>query len=196
MKGSVVVGCVCLMSLSLVAATAVDAAQERKCRDIGFPEHVQVNGSDLALNGLGVRKATFLKINVYVAALYVAHPQRNPTVLVDSDTAQELVLHFVRDVGAADLRKAFLEAFERAPPLSASLQERIAKLNSWMVDVKTGQRMTFVRLPHTGVQVSVNGVPRGTIEGDDFARAFISIWLGPEPPNPELKSGLLGGDCA
>jgi hypothetical protein len=23
----------------------------------------------------------------------------------------------------------------------------------------------------------------------------MTIWLGPNPPNPELKSGLLGGSC-
>jgi len=39
-----------------------------------LPRACQVNGSDLKLNGLGVRKATFLKVNVYVAALYVLQP--------------------------------------------------------------------------------------------------------------------------
>jgi Chalcone isomerase-like len=186
----------CLIPL-LLLATAVCTAQDKKCRDITFPGHVQLNGNDLALNGLGVRKATFLKINVYVAALYVAKPQREATALIDSETPQELILHFVRNVDADDLRKAFLEAFERDhADQSPSMKQRIATLNGWMSDVKTGQRLTFVRLPHTGIQVSVNGAPKGTIEGDDFARAFVSIWLGATPPNPELKSGLLGGDCA
>lgn len=189
------VACACLVSLSLTAIAR--AAPERKCRDVSFSEHLQVNGSDLTLNGLGVRKATFLKINVYVAALYVAQPQRDAAALIDTGTPQELVLHFVRNVDAADMRKAFLEAFERHPAnTSPSMKERIAKLNSWMTDLKTGQRLTFLRLPHVGVQVSVNGVSRGTIEGDDFAKAFVSIWLGAEPPNSELKSGLLGGECA
>ena len=71
----------------------------------------------------------------------------------------------------------------------------VAMLNSWMSDIKTGQRLTFVRLPGTGIQVSVNGTVKGTITGDDFSRAFFSIWLGKEPPNPELKMGLLGGPC-
>jgi Chalcone isomerase-like len=33
------------------------------------------------------------------------------------------------------------------------------------------------------------------VEGDDFARAFLAIWLGAKPPNPSLKAGLLGGAC-
>src|ERR1700712_1562827 len=61
--------------LSLILATAAaGAADEATCRDISFPRHLLVNGSDLTLNGLGVRKATFLKVNVYVAAYYVAQP--------------------------------------------------------------------------------------------------------------------------
>ena len=61
--------------------------------------------------------------------------------------------------------------------------------------MKSGQRLMFVRLPCVGVQVSVNGVPKGTIAANDFSRACMSIWLGAAPPNPELKSGLLGGEC-
>src|SRR5690242_14463314 len=41
------------VSLLLLAA-AVSEAQEKKCRDIAFPERMQLNGSELTLNGLGV----------------------------------------------------------------------------------------------------------------------------------------------
>jgi hypothetical protein len=179
--------------LTLLLATAAADAQEATCRDISFPRHVQVNGSDLILNGLGVRKATFLKVNVYVAAYYVGLPGHNPQPLIEADGPQQLTLQFVRNVGAEDLRKAFVEGFERVH--AAGLGERVARLNSWMTDMETGQRLTFVRLPQSGVQITVNGVQKGVIEGADFSRALISIWLGPAPPNPELKAGLLGGQC-
>jgi hypothetical protein len=180
----------------VLLATSVCAAQDRTCRNVSFPGHVQVHGADLKLNGLGVRKATFLKVNVYVAALYVAQPLRDPKPLIDSDTPQQLVVHFVRNVGVEDLRKAFVEGFDRnSAGQAASLAGEIAKLNTWMSDMKSGQQLTFVRLPQAGVQVSVNGVLKGTIEGDEFSRALMSIWLGATPPNPELKSGLLGGEC-
>jgi hypothetical protein len=179
--------------LPLLLATAAAAAQETTCRDVSFPRHLQVNGSDLTLNGLGVRKATFLKVNVYVAAYYVGLPGHDPQPLIEADGPQQLTLQFVRNVGVDDLRKAFVEGFERVP--ASGLEERVARLNGWMTDMKTGHRLTFVRLPHSGVQVTVNGVQKGVIEGADFSRALISIWLGPTPPNPELKAGLLGGPC-
>jgi hypothetical protein len=45
------------------------------------------------------------------------------------------------------------------------------------------------------VGVDVNGTVKGTIEGDDFAKAFQSIRLGAIPPNPEIEAGLPGGTC-
>jgi hypothetical protein len=181
-------------ALLLVSGFAV--ADARQCQDVDFPDHLQVDSTGLTLNGLGIRKATFLKVHVYVAALYVTASSHDPSALIEPGMPAELILHFVRDVGVSDLRKAWGEGFERAakdqmPALSA----RIAMLNGWMSDMKKGQRLTFVRRPGLGTQVSVNGSVRGMITGDDFSRALLSIWLGPEPPNAELKAGLLGGAC-
>jgi hypothetical protein len=180
----------------LIGLGAVAAADARECKGVDFPEHVQVNGTDLTLNGLGMRKATFLKVNVYVGALYVTHTSHDPQQLIDPGAPAELILHFVRNVGAGDLKNAWKEGFERvAKDQMAALGARVTMLNSWMSDIKTGQRLTFVRLPGTGIQVSFNGTVKGTITGDDFSRAFLSIWLGKEPPNPALTAGLSGGAC-
>jgi long-chain acyl-CoA synthetase len=181
-----------LSGLLLVFAGGAGA---KECRSIQFPDQIQVAGHTLTLNGLGVRKATFLKVNVYVAALYVTHPSHDPKALIDSNDAQQLTLQFVRNVDKDDLTKAWREGFEKvAKDRMAALNARIDRLNSWMTDIKTGQRLTFTRT-NAGVQVDVNGVTKGSIEGEDFARAFVAIWLGDAPPNAELKSGLLGGTC-
>lgn len=179
----------------LLAAIA-STAQGKQCSGVEFRERVQVDATELALNGLGMRKATFLKVNVYVGALYVVQPSQDAGQLLASRGPDELVLHFVRDVDAKDLRDAWSEGFAKnAKEQLPALQDRIARLNGWMGDMKKGQRLTFIRRPGTGIEVDVNGVAKGTIEGDDFARAFLAIWLGSSPPNPELKSGLLGGTC-
>lgn len=102
----------------------------------------------------------------------------------------------MRNVGAADLRKAWDEGFtSNAKDQLPGLRERIETLRGWMADMKSGDRMTFIHVPGTGVQVDVSGTTRGTIKGDDFARAFLSIWLGARPPNAGLKAGVLGGAC-
>jgi hypothetical protein len=171
-------------------------ADGKECKGVNFADQVQVDGSNLVLNGLGLRQATAFKVNVYVAALYVAKTSGDANVLLASNTPSEVILQFVRNVGADDLRKGWSEGFEKnAKDQLPALKDRIAMVNGWMTDVKSGERLTFIHKPGTGLQVDVNGAGKGTVKGDDFAKAFLSIWLGPEPPNPEIKAGLLGGAC-
>src|SRR5262249_6547154 len=113
------------------------------------------------------------------------------------NTPKQLVLHFVRGVDSGDLKKAWEEGFENnAEAQMPALKERIEKLKAWMVDMKSGQKLTFTHKPGVGIEVDVNGTVKGTIEGDDYANAFLPIGLGAKPPNPGLKEGLLGAPCS
>jgi hypothetical protein len=174
----------------------IGVAHGKECKGVNFPEQVQIDGGTLTLNGLGLRQATVLKVNVYVAALYVAKVSSDPHALLGSHTPKELILHFLHNVGDDDLKKGWEEGFEHnAREQLSALKERIEMLKGWMTDMQSGQRLTFIHKPGAGLQVEVNGTVQGTIQGDDFATAFLSIWLGAHPPNPGLKSGLLGGAC-
>jgi len=185
-----------LLQTLAVAALGAGIAHGKECKGVNFPDQAQVDGSTLTLNGLGLRQATVFKVNVYVAALYVAKPSSDPNTLLGSNTPSELILQFVRNVGADDIRKGWDEGFEKnAKTQLPVLKARIAMVNAWMADVKTGERLTFIHKPGTGLQVDVNGAVKGIVKGDDFAKAFLAIWLGADPPNPEIKAGLLGGTC-
>ena len=182
-------------AIALLAAFGTAGVDARECKGVNFPDRIEVDGSALVLNGLGLRQATAFKVNVYVAALYVTKTSNDANTILASNTPKELVLQFVRDVGADDLRKGWNEGFEKnAKSEAAALKDRIATFNGGMADMKTGQRITLVHRPATGVDVNVNGAPKGTIKGDDFAKALFAIWLS-DPPNPEIKAGLLGGAC-
>jgi len=180
----------------LLLTLTISVAQSKECKGVNFPEHVEVGGSDLTLNGLGLQRATFLKVDVYVAALYVAATSSDPNSLINSDGPQKLIVHFLRSVGVEDVRKQWSRDFSHvAPDRPILLMQRVATLNTWLSDVKRDEQLVFIRQPREGVQVIVNGVVKGTIPGDDFSRAFMSIWLGAAPPSPELRRGLLGGKC-
>jgi hypothetical protein len=182
-----------LLALSLCMVLGVACAKE--CKGIDFPEQIQVDSSRLVLNGLGLRLATIFKVSVYVAALYVPKASGDPATILRTDTAKQIILHFVRNVGVGDLRKGWTEGFEKnANGTLPALKDRIATFNSWMGDMKAGQRVILTYTPGAGVEVKVNGAAKGIIKGDDFARVLFAIWLG-DPPNPEVKLGLLGGPC-
>jgi hypothetical protein len=184
-----------LLLFFLCVASAGTAAA-RTCDGVSFPDHVQTQGKTLTLNGLGLRRATIFGIKVYVGALYVAYPTTHAEAILTSSEPAEIELRFVFHVTANQLRNAWQEGFEKsAPGQLPQLQSRIAQLNGWMTGVGSGQRMTFVRIPGVGIEYSLDGTVRGTIAGDDFAKAFLAIWLGSSPPSPQLRAGLLGGPC-
>src|SRR5262245_47162232 len=182
--------------VSVIMVLTVGPVSGKECHGVNFPEQTSVQGSPLTLNGLGLRQATMLKINVYVAALYVAQKSADANAILAANTPKQLVLHFVRDVDSKDLKEAWEEGFENnAKAQLPALKECIAKLQAWMVDMKSGQKLTFTHKPGAGIEVDINGTVKGTIEGDDFAKAFLAIWLGAKPPNAGIKEGLLGGTC-
>ncbi len=160
---------------------------------VTLPDQVTVEGKTLLLNGMGLREATFLKIDVYVAGLYLGEKSKDADAIVESDKTRRIVMKFVRHVGRKDLVKAWTEGFDKnAGKDRAGLEERLATLNAWMVDIAKGDTLTFTYAPGKGLEGEVRGQSKGTIAGADFARVFFRIWLGPAPPNPGLKAGLLG----
>jgi len=185
-----------LVTALLLGAHAAGAAAASQCDGISFPQQVQARGQTLTLNGLGLRKATIFGIKVYVGALYVAHPTADAGAILRSPDPVQLQLRFVFHVTAGQLRDAWREGFEKsAAGELPRLRSRIAQLDGWMTSVGSGQRMTFLRIPGVGIQYALDGVVRGTIAGDDFATAFLAIWLGSSPPSAALRAGLLGGPC-
>ena len=180
----------------LLRPALAHASVAAQCDGIAFPEQVQAAGETLTLNGLGLRKATIFGIKVYVGALYLPHPTGNAAGILSSRAPAEIELRFVFHATAGQLRDAWEDGFKKsAPQQLPQLESRIRQFEGWMKSVGSGQRMTFVRIPGVGIQYSLDGAPQGTIPGDDFATAFLAIWLGSSPPSPELKAGLLGGPC-
>ena len=182
---------VAFLLLSLVISTVAVAAEKD---GVTMPNTKSVAGKSLVLNGMGTREATIMYIDVYVAGLYLESKSQNGKAIAASDQTKQLVLHFVRDVGRDDIVGAWNEGFGKNTNNVAAIQSKINQLNSWMSDVKEGQEMvfTFNKDGEMKLTVKVKGVTKGTITGSEFARVFLLIWLGDDPPNKGLREGLLG----
>ena len=184
---------VAALSAPIVAGLPAHGAE---CIGVQAPDSAKVAGVDLVLNGLGIRKATMLKVKVYVAGLYLSEKSNDAGHILGSDRPWQLVLRFVRDVDVSDMRDAFDEGFEKAAgDKLAALKQRIETLKASLADFKKGHSLSFTNDPAKGVAVDVNGAGGGEIQGADFSKALLAIWIGAEPPNEDLKSGLLGGKC-
>lgn len=186
-------GFLAAVSGSIVPAATASAAE---CQKIAFPDSVKAGDADLVLNGLGIRKATMLNVKVYVAGLYLPQKSTDAGQILGSDQPWRLVLRFMRDVDASDIRDAFDEGFEKtAGEELEAMRKRIEALNAEIMDFKEGHYLAYGYDPATGSVVDVNGATGAPIEGADFANALLAISIGKEPPNEDLKSGLLGGAC-
>src|SRR5262249_24487864 len=122
-----------------VLLTVGGAAETREQSGVQVPDRVQTHGHTLILNGTGVREATWMKVNVYVAARELEHGSSSPADILRSRELKRLDLVFVRGVGRDDIVKAFREGFQAsAGPRAEQLQPRVNTLLGWMAPMKRG----------------------------------------------------------
>lgn len=181
------------VSIAVLITTllAAPALAERELAGVKVPDTRTVEGTTVKLNGLGLRLATMLKVKVYVMALYLESPSNDAAAIIASQDAARIELHMLRDVEAKDMRKAWEEGFENNYQGSADLSAELEALKAATGDLKEGEVLAF-DFSGEKVTVSSNGTPTGTIEGAEFRRAMMSVWLGRKPPNKEVKAGVLG----
>lgn len=181
--------------IALAAALlAVGTTYAGTLEGVTLPDSQEVGGHTLVLNGMGLREATFLRVDVYVAGLYVPTKTAEPETILATTEPKRLVMSFVRTVGKGKLTGAWTEGFEKnAGDASAEIAPGLAALNAAMVDVRKGDTIVLTYLPDAGTTVTVKGKDAATIPGKAFQRVLFSIWVGPHPPNVGLREGLLGG---
>ncbi len=178
----------------LLVAFAADARAGEKA-GVTMPDKMEVAGKTLVLNGMGLREATVLSIDVYVAGLYLETKSSDPAKILASTQIMRLVMHFKRDVSRDQIVDAWNEGYlANATVPIRKIQPQINQLVAWMTDVSDGDLITYTWLPGKGLQVHRGAKLLGLIAGDDFARSTFAVWLGKEPPTKALRRGLLGRD--
>ncbi len=179
------------LAMVLVTLKTLSPVHAATLGGVDMPDQTTVNGNTLVLNGLGMRTATFLKVKVYVIGLYLESKSSDAKAIIESNQAKRIELHFVHDVTAKQLRDGWSEAFEKNYQDVASIEGEIAKFNASMRDVKSGDSIVL-EFSGDKVDVLINATKIDSIKGNAFQKAALSIWLGPKPPNKDLKAGILG----
>ena len=178
-----------LLIFSCQAVAAVEVA------GVKVPEKISIgeSGSQLVLNGAGIRKKLFIK--VYVGALYLSSKQNTVAAILNAEGPKQITMHFLyKEVTAKKLVKGWNEGFEGNSTASEVklLQERINRFNKLFRTVKKGDVIRLDYSSDQGTQVWINDKLMGTVEGNDFNRALLKIWLGPKPADGGLKKAWLG----
>jgi hypothetical protein len=183
--------------LAIIALTglALGAAQATAAEISGvkLPDQVTVQGKTLKLNGLGLRQATFLKFNAYAAGLYLENTMHDADAIANSDQAKSIEIVFMRDVSTKQMADAFQEGFDKNCVAGcAELKSNIPRLQGLLKDMKKGETMAYHFLAD-GVDVMIRGQKVGRVGDKAFSHQLIRVWIGKNPPNSELKDGLVGG---
>lgn len=159
---------------------------------VTLPDTAQVGSKTLVLNGLGLRTKFIVK--VYVAGLYLEQKSSDPDAIIKADAPKQLVMKFVHSASKSQMADAFDESFtNNTPEAMKTMKVDIDRLLAALEPVKPGDEMVFTYVPGTGTTFAINGKERLTISGTAFAQVIFSVWLGPKPPNADLKKGILGG---
>ncbi len=186
----------CALSLGLVfAATSLSAATV-DISGVKYEDTLDLGGSKLVLNGVGVRyKAVF---KVYTAGLYLGKKVSSPEAVVASPGAKRISMTMLRDIDAGELGKLFSRGIEDNMPrnefskLIPSIL-RMSQLFSDYKNLKAGDSFTIDWIPGTGTVISIKGKPYGEpFKEPGFFNALSLIWLGPQPADWKLKDALLG----
>lgn len=158
---------------------------------IQVPSQVTVGGKTLVLNGLGTRKATFLKVKVYVGSLFLEHRSSIPTEILGSNETKRVELVFLRNVDVGKIRNAWDEGLTKNCLRDCErFRQPLEVLKAQMRDFREGDRLDF-DLSASQITVSVNGEKKVVASGEGFPEQFLKTWLGDHPADEDLKRDLL-----
>ena len=187
-----------LRSLSgvLLFALLCLPVQALEIKGVTLPESVALgaDGAPLVLNGAGIRKKFFVK--VYIGALYLPSKSRDIQAVLDMPGPKRVLMHFLYDEVSRDkLVDGSNEGFEanQTPAELSALRTRLDRFNLMFETVHKGDRIQLDYLPGEGTRVQINEAVRGSVEGEDFYRALLKVWLGDKPADKGLKEDMLGG---
>ena len=184
-----------LLLTGLLAACCL-AAHAAEVAGVKLDDKTRVGGAELALNGAGLRKRLFLQ--VYAMGLYLPKKTANAADAIGAEGPKRAAIHMLRDVGAATFNEALAEGIRENHTEAEvkALEPRLKALGAIIAEVQEAKKGMAITLDWTGAatQVGIDGKPAGKpIEGADFYRALLRIWLGEKPVQEDLKKALLGG---
>lgn len=176
----------------LFLSGASHTAQAAELAGVTMEDSLALGDQKLVLNGQGIRKA-FLTIKVYVAGLYVAEKTQDADKILNSSTPKRLAMEFKMVVE----RQKIVDAWEKGYAENCSAKcgdgtrPQLKELLALMTDMREKQKM-IIDFYSDRIEVNFRDEKKATIQGAEFSKNVLSIFLGKNPPNSGLKEGLLG----
>ncbi len=163
---------------------------------VHLDDRASVGQADLLLNGAGVRSKLIFK--VYVIGLYLDYKTDQADIILKNAGPKRLTLVMLRDVDSREMVDAFREGIARnttsgrLQALETSIRD-FSTIFEVIKQVKEGDVILIDYVQGFGTTISLNGVPKGHVGGGlQFYTALLSVWIGEDPVDSELRDDLLG----
>ncbi len=177
----------------LITLLTIDGFSQMTLNSVTLPVKLNVDKTDLTLNGGGIRKKAFFK--VYVIGLYTTAKTANAADILKDDKEVAVRLQITSSVvSSSNMTESIREGFEKSTKgNTAALKSRIdAFIQTFSKEpIKEGDVFIISYDPGVGVKAYKNGKFQSTTPGEDFKTAFFGIWLSETPIDADLKAALL-----
>ena len=182
-----------ILLLALMLSSFSITAREIEGIDIPDTLSLPDNGPTLVLNGAGTRVKFFM--DIYIGALYLESQASDASAILSDTGAASVMMHFLyKEVGKDKITDGWIEGLEKntSDTEMQTLAAKLAEFNKMFRTVRKDDVIRIDYLPDSGTQVRINGEWRGMVEGNDFFRALLSVWIGEKPVTKSLRAGMLG----
>jgi hypothetical protein len=158
---------------------------------VEFPAEVTVTYDDtsytLVATGTAVRKKLMFK--VYGMVHYMQEPPQGGkdeilSEVLSDGKAKQLVLQFVRNVGADKIQNAWRDGFKKNTSVEqfSDIEPLVEQFVGYFTDeVRKGEQYIFRWLPGGTVVTIIKGEEKPAITSVEFARGLWAIWFGQKP---------------
>lgn len=160
-----------------------------------FEDQIQLGGSALVLNGVGLFGKYGFK--GYLTALYLSRKTDSAEAVFANTGPKRIQMRMLMGVSVEEFVKAINKGVARncTPEEQALIADKLPALikNIQLVGrLKKGDLINLDHVPQQGTQLTVNGKAFGApAPGNEPMLALLKVFLGAKPTNDRLKAGML-----
>lgn len=162
---------------------------------VELPAQQELNGKTLYRNGHGLRSFTFygLSMKMYVASFYSEIPFRSAEdVLSCSGCPMLFHFTFLRSVRQGQVKLAWQKQLDWSVSYTYDGYDKDKAAFVNMFGAMEDHGTVTVKFVGDETLVYDQGTLKGTIKGENFQRAFLTMWFGEQAVADDLKVALLG----
>lgn len=162
-------------------------------KGVDVKESMKLDNQVLVLNGAGIRTKWF--VEGYIAALYLSEKTTDSQAVIEAD--EPMAVRLIITSGmitpkrmSDSTRDGFVSSTGgNIAPIKNEIDELISAFKD---SVEEGDVFDLVYKPEVGVTVFRNGEEKAQVEGLEFKKALLGIWISERGIQKSLRKNMMG----